>query len=323
MADAFAFPAACPCEPLFFTRHYAEAIWGGDRIARQYARKDAPPVCSESWELSAHPSFPAEVECGKYAGARLDALASAFGAEFTGSAAPNPASFPLLFKIIDARERLSVQVHPDDASAPAVGGEAKSECWLVLDAAPGAAIYAGLVPGTTRSALEDAVRNGDPSPLLKRVEVKRGDLIYISGGTVHAIDAGCLVYEVQQSSDTTYRFYDWGRKGADGKPRTLHIDEGLAVTSFSSSAPEPVRASEGLRTPYFSIREHSVDAASQFSTEGRSFQAFFVESGEAEISAGGVSVRAPAGRTVLIPAKAESATVAPVSARSIVIRATL
>ena len=312
----------CPRIPLVFSRHYATAPWGGRRIIERFNRKDAPPECSESWEISARPDFPGLVTGGPYEGAGLDALASAYGAAFTGAKAPDPRKFPLLFKLIDARERLSVQVHPDDRTAQTAGGEAKSECWLVIDATADAALYAGLVPGTTREKLERASKDGDPSFLLERTPVRRGDALYIPGGTVHAIDAGCLVYEVQQSSDTTYRFYDWGRTGRDGKPRQLHIEEGLATTAYDRPAPKPVRAADGLETPYFSVRCLTLRGRTVFPGSASTFQAFFTVSGEAEIFAGGTTAAAPAGQSVLVPAGAD-ATVSPAAGGAEIIRTTL
>ena len=164
---------------------------------------------SESWEISAHASDPGVIADGAQKGKTLRDLYP---------------DFPLLFKVIDARTRLSVQVHPNEQTRKVTGGEPKTEMWCALSDGP---IYAGLKPGTRATDIEAAVRSGRFEELLVRHEAKAGDVFFIPGGLVHAIGDGVRLYEVQQSSNTTFRLYDWGRVGADGQPRELHIEKGL------------------------------------------------------------------------------------------------
>jgi len=184
----------------------------------------------EEWLVCAHPSAPGRIVGG--------------GGKTLADVCP---SFPLLVKKICAEKRLSVQVHPNDVTAGTVGGEAKTEMWCVLKAGP---IFAGLRPGVTADDVVRATADGTFESLLVRYEAKPGECYFIPGGLVHAIGEGTSVYEVQQSSDTTFRLYDWGRVGADGKPRTLHVKEGLAAMDLSLPPPTP---SEAVSCPYFSF----------------------------------------------------------------------
>jgi mannose-6-phosphate isomerase len=148
----------------------------------------------------------------------------------------------LLVKWLDCSERLSLQVHPPAPVAPALGGEPKTENWYVAHSAPGASLFVGLKPGVTRARFEKAVADGTAEDLVNKLPVASGDSILVQSGQVHAIDAGNLILEIQQNSDTTYRLYDWGRVGLDGKPRTLHVDESLQSILWDEGPPELVRA---------------------------------------------------------------------------------
>ena len=188
----------------------------------------------ERWEISAHASDPSVVADGPCAGRRLDGLFP---------------RFPLLFKEINAATRLSVQVHPNESSCRLAGGEPKSEMWCALSAGP---VYAGLRPGTDAAEVEAAIGEGRVGELLVRHDLRPGDVIFIPGGMIHAIGDGARVYEVQQSSDTTFRLYDWGRTGPDGRPRELHVGQGLLALDPKLPPPEPCQS---LDTPFFSFRQ--------------------------------------------------------------------
>ena len=226
--------------PLFLTPLYRRYIWGGRRFAATLGR-DLPPGddYAESWELVDRGADQSVVRAGPLAGTTLGALVRDRGPELLGRHAPCRA-FPLLFKFLDACHDLSVQVHPDDARAarlvpPDFG---KTEAWYVIDAAPGSRIYAGLRTGIDRESFAAAVQAGRCGAVLHAFEPRPGDCIFIPAGTVHAIGAGLLVAEIQQSSDVTYRLHDWDRVGPDGRPRPLHVDAGIeAVTQFGPVAP--------------------------------------------------------------------------------------
>ena len=202
----------------------------------------------ESWEVSAHESDPNAIADGPFAGRRLNDVFP---------------RFPLLFKTIRANDALSVQVHPNERTAVVSGGEPKTEMWCALK---DSTVYAGLKPGTDAATLEAAVRDGTADSLLVRHDLKAGDTLLVPGGLVHAIAGGSTLYEVQQSSNTTFRLYDWGRVGADGKPRQLHLDAALKAMDCSLPPPVPCKA---LDTPYFSFRQAQLSGELRVGGEGR------------------------------------------------------
>ena len=235
--------------PLLFAPIYRRYIWGGRRFASTLGR-ELPPGddYAESWELVDRGADQSVVAAGPLVGSTLGDLVRTRGEEIVGRHAPLPA-FPLLFKFLDASHDLSVQVHPDDARAGRLTppDRGKTEAWYVIDAAPGSRIYAGLRAGTTRDTLAAALRAGRCGDVLHSFEPRSGDCIFIPAGTVHAIGAGLMVAEIQQSSDITYRLHDWNRVGPDGKPRAMHVEAGLeAVTHFKPVSPvvgSPARSS--------------------------------------------------------------------------------
>ncbi len=217
-----------------------ERVWGGRRLESVLGKSLPPGVpVGESWEIVDRDDAQSVVHGGPLAGTTLHTLWTQHRTEIFGAAyAAHPAPrFPLLVKILDARERLSVQVHPPARIAPALGGEPKTEMWYFLDCQPGASIYAGLKRGITRERFEEAMRQGEVESTLHHPAVHTGESIFIPSGRVHAIAEGCLIVEVQQNSDTTYRVFDWNRTGLDGHPRALHIPESLASTDFADYEP--------------------------------------------------------------------------------------
>lgn len=197
-----------PLYPLTFRPIYKDYLWGGSRIAEQYRRATTPTPCAESWELSGMPGDASIVAHGAFEGVGLDELVSVFGRDLVGEKALNPEEFPLLVKVLDAHQRLSVQVHPDKATAARLGGRPKHEMWYILDADEEAGIWAGMEPDAT---VEDL-----PEKLLFH-KTHAGEIYDLPAGLVHAVGAGNFIYEVQQTSNTTYRIDDWGRG------RELHL----------------------------------------------------------------------------------------------------
>ena len=195
---------------------------------------------AESWELVDHGADQSRVCSGPWAGRTLNELVREEGTPLLGAQA-RLEQFPLLVKFLDANDRLSVQVHPNDQQAAAAipGERGKTEAWIILEAEPQACVFAGLKPGIDRAALARAVENGAVEDCLHRLEVKPGDCIFIPAGTVHALGEGVLLAEVQQSSDITYRLHDWNRVGPDGRPRPLHIEASLACTDFARGPVRP------------------------------------------------------------------------------------
>ena len=302
--------------PLAFNHVYSSAPWGGEWMRALFSRTDAPEVCSESWEISGHPFGMSVVSHGAFAGRTLASLSEEFGPELVGSKVADTARFPLLFKLLDARRSLSVQVHPSEKTAAATGGEPKTEAWVVLAAAPGAALYAGVQEGVTESVLRDAVAQGEAVVgLLSRHPVKAGDVLYIPGGVVHAIGAGCLVYEVQQSSNSTYRFYDWDRVDAYGRGRPLHLDQAFKSMDLSFPQVAVRRASDPrsdggntwttlVESPFFKIRGLELADSIDFPLDGSTFVAVFALEGGVKLETKAGSVEVMRGGSALVPAGA-------------------
>jgi mannose-6-phosphate isomerase len=224
--------------PLVLAPKMATAIWGGDALVKTYGKSGDPAaLLGESWECWDDNA----VAAGPHAGETLAVLRAELGRELTGPADP-AARFPVLTKIIDAREALSVQVHPDDAYAQRVEHQpvGKTECWYILAAEPGAELVLGWTHDTDRAEYERRVADGTLGDILRRVPVAPGDAFYLPAGTLHAIGAGIQLFETQQASDLTYRIFDWNRTGADGKPRELHVAKAADVLDFRATMPGAV-----------------------------------------------------------------------------------
>lgn len=242
--------------PLSFRPRFQQYIWGGRHLETVLGRTIPDGDVAESWEISAHRAAVTSVDGGAFDGLPLDRLHARYGEALVGRRgrwATDRGVFPLLVKLLDANRPLSVQVHPDDRYARAHEGDSelgKTEMWYVLWAREGAEIIHGLVPGTTRKSFQEALRDGCVEDCLRRVPAKAGDAFLIEAGTVHAILDGIVIAEVQQSSNTTYRVYDWGRLGSDGRPRDLHLQQAIDVIDFETerrapSVPEVLAADPG------------------------------------------------------------------------------
>lgn len=316
-------------DPLQFQPVLKRYLWGGRRLSTELGKSLGPgDDYAESWELADHQSGQSVVAGGPLAGQTLHHLVARHGPELFGRHDPQP-RFPLLFKFLDCQQDLSVQVHPNDAAAarldpPDLG---KTEAWLVLSAQPGSRVYAGLKPGYDRAAVDGALRSGHIERCLHSFEPRAGDCIFIPAGTVHALGAGLLVAEIQQASDTTYRLHDWNRVGADGQPRTLHLEAGLAAINFAAGPVRPVvpmptawTAAERLVTcDKFVLDRWKLTAPAPLGGDER-FHILSVLEGEVVLRAGAGDPARPApagdlalvrGQTVLLPACLGPATIAP------------
>jgi mannose-6-phosphate isomerase len=224
--------------PFTFRPIFKERVWGGRELERLY-RKPLPPgvPIGESWEISDRPGDVSVIANGPLAGKDLHWLMENHSGELLGKAGPQGGRFPLLIKILDAQDKLSLQVHPPPAKAAELGGEPKTELWYVAEAAPGAELYVGLKRGVTRAEFEQRIKAGSVAECFHRVGVRQGDSMFLPSGRVHALGAGLVIFEVQQNSDTTYRVFDWNRLGLDGKPRELHIPQSLASIDFNDYEP--------------------------------------------------------------------------------------
>jgi len=287
-------------EVLLFKPQFKERIWGGNALKNLYGAAVPAGVFGEAWLVSAVPGSESVVAVGTFAGRTLSDLYRQERTLF-----PNAVGdFPLLTKIIDAGDRLSVQVHPgDDYARMHENQSGKSECWYVIDAAPDAELVVGHA-AKTREEFAMAARDGTLERLLTRIKVAKGDFIYIPSGTLHAIGSGILLLENQQTSDVTYRLYDYNRLDAAGKPRQLHLDQGIAVTDVPAK-PAFVRhpsAAAGVETlvetPFFTVRRHVVDGAFHDLNRDSIWSVATVVAGEAIVN--GQSVRT--GDALVVPA---------------------
>lgn len=292
-------------KPLLLSPALHTRVWGGRKLetALHKTLPSGDPY-GESWEM--HDT--STIASGEYAGRTLGDLLAEFGAALIGDASDPAEGFPLLLKFLDANQWLSVQVHPDDAIAAELEGEprGKTEAWIVLAADPGAKLALGVVDGMTRDGLGEAIQHGTLETAMRYVNVSAGDAVYLSAGTVHALGPGVLIYEIQQSSDQTYRLYDWGRMGLDGKPRPLHIEKSLTAAK-PELRPTVTRLPNGdgqvFGGPYFETHIHRLQAETiTLDTGGRRFHVLTVIRGGVTVAAGGESVAASVGQSVLIPA---------------------
>lgn len=226
-------------EPITFTPLYMERVWGGRELERVYGRTlpDSSKPFGEAWEIVDREKEQSIVEDGRFTGSTLHDLWTNHRSEIFGEGFHNHPRFPILIKVLDARDDLSIQVHPPVHLADSLGGEPKTEMWFIADCDPGAKLYVGLKKGVSRNEFEQSITDGTVADKVHAVTPKAGDSIFIASGRLHAIGAGFLIHEIQQNSDTTYRVFDWNRQGLDGKPRELHVGESLASIDFNDFEP--------------------------------------------------------------------------------------
>ncbi len=296
-------------------------IWGGTRLKTEFGKDFLPQVpLAESWECSVHPDGPSYVASGPEEGLTLAALL-ADHPEYLGSSPSlvGCQGLPVLVKFIDALGDLSVQVHPDDdyANREENGEAGKTEMWYVVDAEPGAQLVFGLNRETPPEELRRSLENGTLERYLRFVPVHQDDVFFIASGTIHAIGRGVIIAEIQQSSNLTYRLYDYGRLGKDGKPRPLHVDKALDVADLSGAQNprQPMRvlryspgfARESLsRCPYFQVDRCLLNSTNiALEAQPESFRVLLCLSGHAELREGSEKLSFVKGQTVFLPATAE------------------
>jgi len=297
--------------PLVFQPVYKDYPWGGMRIPETFHRDVPEGIYAESWEICDHADGMSVVSNGDLAGQTLREVLRAWPTEIMGTRVEG-AQFPLLIKLIDAKRKLSVQVHPNDEMAERFGGEAKTEMWHLLGDNE-TRVYCGFNEGVTKDRFLRAVADGTSGETLRPVPVRKGTTVFVRGGSVHAIDEGCLILEIQQNSNTTYRIYDWGRVGNDGQPRELHIDQAVKVINWGEqpnpcAEPTLLQDADGLQIwevlqcEYFQLEKLAYSRPVTVPLDGTTFHALFVAEGDATIRWGEESLPAPAGTSVLIPA---------------------
>lgn len=275
-------------KPLFMKPVFQEKIWGGSRLKTVFGYDIPSDKIGEDWAISAHPNGVSMIENGPYKGQTLDQLWANEKALF---GQPTEDVFPLLIKILDAEDDLSVQVHPDDTYGLKHEGElGKTECWYIIDAQPGAEIIYGH-NAQTKEELTTMIQEGRWEDLLTRVPVKKGDFFFVPSGTIHAIGKGIMILETQQSSDTTYRVYDYDRKDDAGQTRELHIQQSIDVTTVPSNRPENAIVEEKigdstvvtyLKTDFFNVYEWQVNGLLSME-KGAPYTLVTVITGEGEL----------------------------------------
>jgi mannose-6-phosphate isomerase len=305
-------------EVLQFQPLYQERVWGGRRLESLLGRKlPAGNPIGESWEITDRPEAQSVVRGGTYSGTKIRDLIEGHAAKLMGPKWPANERFPLLVKWLDCSDRLSLQVHPPASVAKALGGEPKAENWYIAHSVPGASLFVGLKPGVTREKFEKAVADGTAEDCVNKVSVASGDSVFVDSGQVHAIDAGNLILEIQLNSDTTYRLFDWGRSGFDGKPRKLHVEESLRSILWDLGPPELVRAAPTSGTiascEEFTMRRVVLGPGEKLEFVGGEQPRIL------SVAAGGLTISGPApaarpvalGDSVLLPWSAELEFVAP------------
>ena len=255
-------------------------LWGGNKL-REYGKSSSADRIAESWELSFTSGGEARIEDGR-------TMSEAFDRKCWGTRCDRFEFFPTLTKFIDAREKLSVQVHPSDAYALSREGQyGKTEMWYVVDAEEGAGLYMGLSRACTKEEFSEAVRLGTVEELLSFKEVRAGDVFFIPSGTIHAIGAGVVIFEIQQNSTLTYRLYDYMRRDKDGNLRELHVDKAMAVSLLEEykSVPRDEKNPEVIgRCEYFETAKYKLNFTNkEFDVDNTSFLALTCVAGEGEI----------------------------------------
>ena len=286
-----------------FVPIFQQRVWGGRQLAEKLGRAlpGGEPI-GESWEIVDRPE--AQSVCSR-TGKTLRELLETDGNAIMGPGHDPERPFPILVKWLDCRDRLSLQVHPPATVAKRLGGEPKTECWYLADTTPNAALIVGLRRGVTRQQFEQAIEEETLEPLLHRFPVQPGESILLESGRLHAIDAGNLILEIQQNSDTTYRVYDWGRKGLDGKPRQLHVEQSLQSIDFTDFEPAITPASEApgeitlAECAEFRIRRFNLAAGQQIPADRTQAMIFSVVRGE--MYSGDAGTRYRSGTNLLAP----------------------
>lgn len=317
-------------QPLVFEPVFSRRRWGGRKLAELLGKAIGPEEdYAESWEVADHADGQSLVADGPHVGSSLSQLLSTFNEEILGRVS-GKSQFPLLIKYLDANDWLSLQVHPNDQQAKVFNSleNGKTEAWVILHAEPGSEICCGLKSGVTADELRQRLSDGTVKEALHIYPAVVGDCIFVPAGTVHAIGPGIVLAEVQQQSNLTFRLYDWGRLGTDGKPRELHIEEALKCIDFERGPVNPTTPvalsrhgyafEEVARCPYFTIRRHTTVDEFSISLDQR-FRILMVTAGQVSLTVADNQTHLAAGQTTLIPALCENVEVAAVDGRSTVL----
>ena len=282
-------------------------IWGGTRLKTEFHKETKLSRVAESWELSCHPDGESIVENGRFAGKTLQQVLKQCGMGILGNRAAGMKDFPILVKLIDAYQDLSVQVHPGEEYAEQVEKQhGKTEAWYILDAEPGAELIWGVKNRVSKAEFAARIRESTVIDICNKVPVKKGDVFFIEPGTLHAIGKGILLLEIQQNSNTTYRVYDYKRKGKDGRERKLHVDKALDVLNLEPVQVKPISGRGKLvDCPLFQLESFVIEGESEYFSSPESFAAATLITGEICLEGEGMVLALKKGDTVFFPAGEE------------------
>ena len=299
--------------PIKLKPAFKDYLWGGTRLRDDFGKDCDFDKIAESWELSCHKDGNSVVADGEFAGLTLAQYIEKEGKSVLGTNCEKFENFPILIKLIDAKDNLSVQVHPNNEYAQRVEGEyGKTEMWYVVDCDEGASLLYGFKHNITKEEFRERIENNTLLEVTNSVPVKKGDVFFIEAGTLHAIGKGILIAEIQQNSNTTYRIYDYGRVGADGKPRQLHIDKAVDVTNLCPAKPYPQSEPVDMggwtkkrlaKCEDFTVDVINVDTSAALEADKSSFVNILVLDGGCVLSSeGNDAVELKKGDSVFIPA---------------------
>lgn len=274
---------------------YKDYLWGGHRLVEKYNKEFDGDILAESWELSCHPDGPSYVVNGSYAGKTLQEYIDLEGKKVLGNNCQKFEEFPILVKFIDAKDNLSIQVHPDNEYALKNEGQyGKTEMWYIMDCEEGAFLYYGFKKEVSKEEFEERIKTDTLLEVLNAVPVHKGDVLFIEAGTIHAIGKGIVIAEIQQNSNVTYRVYDFGRVGKDGKKRELHIDKAVEVTNRVPISRNNTCYPHIASCDYFTVDCLNMDGKLMSSMKGsvgeESFASILIMEGEGTISCGGETI---------------------------------
>ncbi len=293
-------------KPIKVIPAFKDYIWGGQKLRTVYGKPTDISPLAESWELSCHPDGPSVIVGGEHDGKTLDSYIrenpACLGTGYDST------ELPILIKLIDAQDNLSVQVHPNDAQAKVWENQnGKTEMWYVVQADEGALMTCGMKQDTSKEDFEKAILDNTVGELLNTVPSSAGDVFFVEAGTVHAIGKGNVIAEIQQNSNVTYRLYDYGRVGKDGKTRELHIEKGVKASNCNATEPRAIpTCSDGTRLlgscRYFAVKEIPVSGEYKLVADEKSYHALIVVAGSVQLECAGYSEEIVTGQTVFIPA---------------------
>lgn len=302
-------------EPLFFEPIYKETVWGGSHLSQLLNRDIPSEHTGESWEIACHDNGTSMIANGEYKGKPLSILVEEQSVALLGPKFQDTDKFPLLVKFIDANDKLSIQVHPDDVYANEhAGGElGKTEMWYILEAKKGAKLVYGIPKHVSKEQFKEGILTGTLEEYVNEIEVEAGDVVHIPSGTLHAIEDGIVLAEIQQNSDTTYRVYDWNRMGLDGKPRPLHVEDALNVIDFEGKIfldkvkGLPVESAGYTLTyyianKYFAMEKLTLRGEMLDDTSNINFYLYTCVDGEGIIEYNNTSLQFEKGQSFMIPA---------------------